>query len=207
MSMDGSGMPGLGQGAPRWGLGTRLLHWLTVFALGWQLVVGFFLFGPGMATHEWMPLHISIGAAVLAVVAVRITWRALGRRPGHTGQRALRLLEAAVHVSLYALVIAVVTTGWLAYRPAPFMPPARLFGLFVVPGAPHIAAFTARQLAEVHSFLVWALLALIAAHIIAALAHAVIMRDGILQGMLWNRSARTKVDAPPVGQTEPRSPS
>ncbi len=53
------------QDHPVWSLGLRLLHWLTVVALATQIAMAFWLMGrPGMATLRWLPLHMSLGAAL-----------------------------------------------------------------------------------------------------------------------------------------------
>jgi cytochrome b561 len=181
-------MRAIGQKTGGWSLGLRLLHWLTVVVLATQLVIGFFLFGPGMATHHWMPFHISIGASVLGIVLFRLAWRLFESRPLRTDSPALRHFSTAVHVALYVLIIAVVLTGWLAYRPAPLMPPARLFGFLVVPRAPDVLGLSARNFASAHSALVWAFLVFVAAHVAAALVHAVYFRDAVVRGMLFGRS-------------------
>ena len=181
-----------------WSLGIRLLHWLTVIALAVQLAIGFFLFGPGMATHVWMPIHISVGAGIFGIVIVRLAWRLFDHAPKRMASPAFRRLAALVHASLYTLIVAVLITGWMAFRPAPFMPPAKLLGFFAVPQAPSVPDFSVRDLATAHSILVWVFLSFVALHLAAAVVHGVILRDGIVEGMLWSRGDRR---APkPAGQ-------
>jgi cytochrome b561 len=45
-----------------------------------------------------------------------------------------------------------------------------------------------REFSIIHQGLVWALLAMVGLHLMAALMHATILRDGILSGMLFGRS-------------------
>ena len=86
----------------------------------------------------------------------------------------------------------------MAFRPAPFMPPAKLLGFFAVPQAPSVPDFSVRDLATAHSILVWVFLSFVALHLAAAVVHGVILRDGIVEGMLWSRGDRR---APkPAGQ-------
>lgn len=122
---------------PRWALGIRLLHWLTVLALAFQLVVAFGpMKGPGMATMNWLPVHMSAGVTILAIIVLRLGWRAFTKAPVQPISRSSQRARIAFHVSIYALILAVLITGWLGYRPMPFMPPARLFGDLPVPLAP-----------------------------------------------------------------------
>lgn len=187
---------GLDDEVPGWSLGIRLLHWLTVIALAAQLAIGFFLFGPGMATHVWMPIHISVGAGIFGIVIVRLAWRLFDVAPKRMASTAFRRLAALVHASLYTLIVAVLITGWMAFRPAPFMPPAKLLGFMAVPQAPSVLGFSARDLASVHSILVWVFLGFVALHLAAAVVHIVILRDGIVDGMLWSRRDRNTPKPP-----------
>jgi cytochrome b561 len=168
----------------RWPAAIRLLHWLTVAALGLQTVVAFGpMKGPGMATMYWLPTHISTGVLILALVFVRLGLRAFTKVP--TGRHApwIQASSAFAHAGLYALMVAIVITGWLAYRPMPLMAPARLFASVTVPVAPAIAGLSAREMAAIHSTLFWVFTALVGAHALAAAMHAVLFRDGTMRAM------------------------
>ena len=156
------------------GLAIRTLHWLTVPVLAVQLFIAFFLVG-GMGTIRWLPQHVTLGAALLALTVLRLILR-LGT--DHQRRPAARV----VHCALYVALVAVVRTGWLSYLPAPLQPPLQIFGAVPVP--------VLRWLPEVpwaalHRALVWTLLALIAIHLGAALlrfvrtpkAHAALPHD------------------------------
>ncbi|MEH2480486.1 cytochrome b561 [Nitrobacteraceae bacterium AZCC 2146] len=170
-----------------WSFGIRVLHWITFAALVAQLGIAFGWMG-GMATMRWLPLHMSLGLTILCVVLIRLGWRAFAHAPRRQGARPLKRLSVLVHTSLYALILAVVITGWMAYRPMPMMPAARLFASMPVPLAPSLAKISAREFSIIHQGLVWALLAMVGLHLMAALTHATILRDGILSGMLFGRS-------------------
>jgi cytochrome b561 len=70
----------------------------------------------------------------------------------------------------------------------PFMPPARLFGKLPVPLAPSVGALSARGFAFVHAKLVWILLGFVGVHILAALVHFVLLRDGVMRSMFFGKS-------------------
>lgn len=167
-----------------WSFAIRLLHWLTVVALAAQIVVAFWLMGsPGMATPRWLPLHMSLGTAIVGITLVRIVWRMFERAPKLSELRWVRRLSCLAHASLYGLLLAVSLTGWFAYRPAPLMPAVRLFGAWPVPLFRGFQAVSFREIAAIHRSLVWILLGLIAVHMAAALWHALVLRDGVWRGM------------------------
>ncbi|WP_292573289.1 cytochrome b/b6 domain-containing protein [Mesorhizobium sp.] len=56
-----------------------------------------------------------------------------------------------------------------------------------IPRAPNVAGLTARDFIAIHGTLFWTLATLVGLHILAALIHSVLFRDGILKGMLFGR--------------------
>ena len=184
-------------GKPRlhWHFGIRLLHWLTVAALAAQIAIAFGpMRGPGMTMMNWLPLHMSIGVTILAIIVLRLCWRIFTRAPVRPTSRFMRSATAFFHMLLYGTILAVLVTGWLGYRPMPFMPPARLFGDLPMPLAPSVGALSARGFAFVHQKLVWILLGLAGVHVLAALTHFVLLRDGVMQSMVFGRSSTASQD-------------
>ncbi|OBQ76398.1 cytochrome b [Mesorhizobium loti] len=177
-------------GKPRlhWHFGIRLLHWLTVAALAAQIAIAFGpMRGPGMTMMNWLPLHMSIGVTILTIVVLRLCWRSFTQAPVRPTSRFLGFATAFFHVLLYVTILAVLITGWLGYRPMPFMPPARLFGTLPVPLAPSVGALSARGFAFVHQKLVWIMLGLIGVHVLAAMVHLGLLRDGVMRSMVFGR--------------------
>ena len=177
-------------GKPRlhWHFGIRLLHWLTVIALAAQIAIAFGpMRGPGMTMMNWLPLHMSIGVTILTIVVLRLCWRSFTQAPVRPTSRFLGFATAFFHVLLYVTILAVLITGWLGYRPMPFMPPARLFGTLPVPLAPSVGALSARGFAFVHQKLVWIMLGLIGVHVLAAMVHLGLLRDGVMRSMVFGR--------------------
>ena len=177
-------------GKPRlhWHFGIRLLHWLTVAALAAQIAIAFGpMRGPGMTMMNWLPLHMSIGVTILAITVLRLCWRGFTQAPVRPTSRFVRLATAFFQMVLYVTILAVVITGWLGYRPMPFMPPARLFGTLPVPLAPYVGALSARGFAFVHQKLVWMMLGLVGIHVLAAMVHLVLLRDGVMRSMVLGR--------------------
>lgn len=172
--------------SPRWPRGVRVLHWLTVLVLTFQIVVSFGpMTKPGMATMHWLPAHMSAGVLVLGIVIARLAWRAFSKAPYQRISRSSQLARTVFHMSLYALILAVLVTGWLGYRPMPFLPPARLFGALPVPLAPSTGPVSARAFVFIHTRLVWILLGFIGIHVAAALVHLAWFRDGVMRSMTF----------------------
>ena len=171
-----------------WHFGIRLLHWLTVIALATQIAIAFGpMRGPGMTMMNWLPLHMSIGVTILAIIVLRLCWRSFTQAPVRPTSRLIRFATAFFHMFLYVTILAVLITGWLGYRPMPFMPPARLFGILPMPLAPSVGALSARGFAFVHQKLVWIMLGLVGIHVLAAMVHLVLLRDGVMRSMVLGR--------------------
>ncbi len=135
-----------------------------------------------MAMMNWLPVHMSAGVTILVIIILRLGWRASTKAPG-AHFTILARARSIFQMSIYALILAVLITGWLGYRPMPFMPPARLFGELPVPLVPSVGPLSARAFAFIHAELVWVLLGFIGIHIAAALVHLAWFRDDVMRGM------------------------
>jgi cytochrome b561 len=170
------------------GYGTfaKILHWLVAailvgqFALGWLMPKVRRGMEPGLS----MRVHISIGIVVLALIAVRLVWRVTHPVPLEPDlPRWQRNAASAVHGLLYLLVFVTTFTGW-------FYASARgwsltFFGLFPLPALVAQGSPTGRAVGGIHETIVWVLLAVVALHVLAALVHAFVYRDRVMQRMLF----------------------
>jgi cytochrome b561 len=164
----------------------KTLHWLVAaillaqFALGWLMPK----VRRGMEPSVSMRVHISVGIVVLALIVVRLLWRmGHGVPPEPQLPRWQRTGSVAVHWLLYGLVFVTTLTGWF-YASARGWP-LTFFGLFPLPALSVEGSPTGRALGEIHESLVWVLLAVIAVHVLAALVHAFVYRDHVMQRMLF----------------------
>ena len=164
----------------------KLLHWIIAAILVVQFVLGSLMpdirrgMEPGYAMHT----HISIGIVVLALIVVRLLWRLTHPvAPAPELPRWQRVSSEAVHWLLYGLVLVTTLSGW-------FFASARgwsltFFGLFPLPAlVPQGSAF-GRAFGGIHEDIVWVLLGVIALHAAAALLHAFVYRDQVMQRMLF----------------------
>ena len=95
---------------------------------------------------------------------------------------AWQLRSAQVmHLALYVLFFAVPLVGW-AYSSAVGYPIV-WFGVLPLPDFVPVDKALAHDLKELHEVLAWALVVIAAVHIVAALKHQFIDRDGLIDRM------------------------
>ncbi len=163
------------------------LHWLIAVLLIYMLFFGEDLIkGKGVGGAFGPSLHVSIGSAILILSLFRLVWRLINPPPAYPAGMASweRMASTATHLVFYALLIGIPLTGWLAtpkfLSEKGAMMGLTLFGAFPLPGAPSLG-LPMKGLHELGSNLGIALLAL---HVLAALKHHFINRDGVLRRML-----------------------
>lgn len=171
---------------------TRLLHWLTVVLVIFQLASGW-----SMSATEGTPLfpplltlHRSSGSALWVITAIRLCWRAMFAKfpPFPAGlPHAMEWAAKTSEWALYALLLCEPAAGL-----ADTLLRGRPFPLFVwtVPALlPRSLAWSA-NFHELHEWGAWALTALVCVHALAALFHHVVLKDDVLEAMLGVRKPR-----------------
>lgn len=182
--------------AARYGAVAIAFHWLIAAALvalywiGWSMTD--LPLGPDKLTAY--ALHKSIGLTVLVAAAARLLWRATHRPPALPADMApwQRIVAAATHWSLYALLLLIPLSGWFLNGTTGF--PISWFGLVGVPNLVAADPGMKDLAAEVHEFFGKVLLALVALHVAGALHHHFVLRDAILTRMLPVGSRRKLED-------------
>jgi cytochrome b561 len=163
----------------------RLLHWTMAV-----LILAMLLIGTGMVStvspryHELLSIHRSIGVVILVLAAVRLLNRVLNPQPPlpsdlPSWQKASAKLS---HLLLYALMFSLPLVGWAMLSAAGY--PIVVFGSLHLPAIlPHDVRMYA-LLRAAHTDLAFLLCAVFIAHLGAALFHALIRRDSVLQSMV-----------------------
>jgi len=172
--------------------GAKSLHWLiallifVLFPLGW--VMGDF---SGAQKAQAYNLHKSLGIIVLTLMALRIVWRGLYPAPALPSTMPPLERKGAMlgHLALYALLFALPLTGWALISTSGR--PSLLFGYMEIPLIPWLSelpADTKKSYHEAfegaHGLLANVLLFFVAAHLAAALRHAILLKDGVFSRML-----------------------
>lgn len=175
-------MPAMVPRSARYSTGAIVFHWTIAALVIVNLAIGL-LHDAVPLLRAWMPAHKAIGITVLALTALRIVWRLTHRPPRLLGLSAAeRATALAVHLTLYALMVAMPLTGWMMVS-GHGARPLTWFGLATIPALPVSAAQSALG-ANAHGLLGWLMLALVVLHIAAALRHHLILRNGLLLRMV-----------------------
>ena len=163
------------------------LHWLIAL----MIVAGFYLGWimtdiPGFTPTKlkYFSWHKWIGVTVFALAVIRLAWRLTHRAPDMPrGMAPLQKLAAEVaHVFLYVLMLVIPISGYL-YSSAAGIQVVYL-GIVPLPTLIGPDAALKVMLRIVHIWLNYTLLALVTVHVLAALKHHFIDRDGLLTRMI-----------------------
>jgi cytochrome b561 len=183
-------------GAQRYGAVAIALHWLLALLLFALLALGLWLVQLPDAGYDTVKImlilyHKQLGVLAFALAALRLAWRLVQRLPALAAglpdwqQLAARLM----HLCLYGLMFALPVSGWLMSSAAGFT--VSFLGLADLPDLVLASDTLFRELASLHRWLAYALLALAAAHAGAALHHHFLLRDDTLSKMLSAGRQRT----------------
>lgn len=170
----------------RYTVAAVLLHWVIAVLILANLVLAVTSANSEGVLHRTvLNLHKSIGFSVLLLSLVRLAWRLYRPPPAaFEGQAAWeRSLASAVHVAFYFMMILIPLLGWWVSSAAKTLHPINVLGWH----APFLPVMRGREFSggimEMHRFLGFAMAALLALHIGAALKHRFIDRDGLMGRM------------------------
>jgi cytochrome b561 len=179
------------QGQERYTTTAIVFHWLIAV-----LIVGAFTLGlvmtdiPGFSPTKlrYYSWHKWAGVTVLLLAVLRLLWRLKNRPPALPEAMPAWQRSAAhgLHHLLYLLIFAVPLSGYFYTLATGF--PVVYFGLFQLPVLIAKDPALAEILKGVHYWLTMLLAALVALHVLAALKHQLVDRDGTMRRMLPGRS-------------------
>jgi cytochrome b561 len=162
---------------------SRILHWLMAAMILTMLFIGIGMV-TSLANYHWLiSIHKPLGIAILILAAVRLVNRQLNPPPPlpEGFPSWLRFAANSSHIVLYVLMFAVPLVGWGMLSAARY--PVVLYGALelppILPQNPMLFAF----LRSTHTVLALLFLAIVLAHLAAALMHALVFRDGVFQSM------------------------
>jgi cytochrome b561 len=181
------------------------LHWLIGAALLGQIAFGFALdeIAPRNtpARSAVINLHKSIGIVLGLLIAARLLWRLAHHPPPWPSGLASWQRRAAVvtHRMLYACMLVMPLSGYVGSNFSRHG--LKFFGTPWAPWGPDLPAVYA-FFSTLHIATAFVFTALIALHIAAALRHALVERDDVMQRMWPRRPAAHRGSAHRAPSTE-----
>jgi len=178
----------------RYPLAVVILHWIVAAGVLVLLVTGAYMVGLSKNTDQrafFFNLHKSLGILTAGFIVGLIVWRSRGKVPGlpATMPRWERQAAAVNHALFYLLLIGVTVVGYLTSSFSKYGP--KLFGISL----PHWGwddAALRGHFADWHRWGAWAFAMLIVLHVLAAVKHLAVDRDGVFQRMLPGGERLTK---------------
>jgi len=182
--------------ALRYGSVAMSFHWVIALLVIANICVGLYMGDLPRSDpmkFEIFQIHKSIGLSVLVLSILRVLWRLVNPIPPLPAgmNPALKLGARISHFVLYFLIVAIPLTGYIMVSASPLGNGTDYFGLFTWPNLPLFAGMTREQLhpihetwEDVHVYLAWSAIVLIPIHVLAALYHGILRRDGVLSRMM-----------------------
>jgi len=163
------------------------LHWLIALLIVATFTLGLVMTDiPGLTPTKlrYFSWHKWAGVTVLALAALRLLWRLRHSPPAYPAGMAPWQSRAAhlLHGLLYAMMFAVPLSGYFYSLAAGV--PVVYFGLFPLPVLIEADPALKPVLGALHYWLNMGLAGLVALHVLAALKHLLVDRDGIMGRML-----------------------
>jgi len=170
----------------RYSTGAIVLHWAIAIMviINWRIAEGA-EHASRAARAEIMANHMATGMLILLLTLARLLWRLTHTQPAFS--QTLKPWEAAVarivHLAFYVLLIGLPLMGWIGSSMEGKA--IDVFGAFTIPGLPVAAnRGLGHEILEVHGSLGEIMLYLIVLHVLGALKHHFIDRNGELYRML-----------------------
>lgn len=180
---------------PRYTRVAVLLHWVIAAAIVVNVALALAVDAlPDAWVRPAIDTHKSIGITVLGLALLRLLWRLSHRPPPLPAGQARweRMLSHLAHALLYLVMLALPLSGWLhdsAWKDAATHP-MYWFGLFEWPRVGYVMGLPPGtrealhdRFGDLHTWLAYALYALLALHIVGALKHQWLDRQAELQRM------------------------
>jgi len=178
--------------SPRYSGVAMALHWLIAGLIAINFAAAWAAEDAGKAAKQQiMDNHEAFGLIILLLSVVRLVWRLVHRAPPFAD--TLKAWEVALarvtHWLFYLILVALPFTGWAMVSAFTGGKPISLFGLVDVPGLPFAQSKdTAGTFHELHEVFATVTLALFLLHVLAALKHQFVDRDGTMARIVpWGR--------------------
>ena len=165
------------------------LHWIVAVLLSSALLLAWVLPRKSAPGYDGvLELHKSIGMTVLALVVLQLLWRLGNPVVPAAGLTPLEArLSGITHWALYAVMFLIPLTGYLfASAQGQHLD---FFGLFTLASPLSSDRAISGPMEFLHKTGQYAIYGFVGLHVVAALYHHFVKRDGVLQRMLPLRGA------------------
>ncbi len=162
-----------------------IVHWLTLALLASAWFLGHEL---DEARHEagatiaGYIAHALVGGAVLLFTVARLYFRSKDGTPPPVGQSLMDKVAKGIHHGLYALLVLLPASGVMTVMNSDVGKALMSGDATLLP-----KKFTGVPAHEVHEILVTVLIVLVAVHMLGALKHQFIAKDGLMERMSLRR--------------------
>lgn len=170
----------------KFSLPARALHWSIAILLLIQIPLAWYMIDLPMSMEKLSRygLHKSIGMTLFVFAVIRLVRTILGSRPPLPAAttKLEKILAKTTQGLLYLLVMIMPISGWVMSSAANV--PVTVFGLIPLPNLVEPDKAFMATMQNIHEMQSYALLALIALHILAGLKHQFVTKDNVLYSML-----------------------
>ena len=168
-------------------LPARWLHWAIFGLIALEFAIAWTMPDIHRDTRPvgLVAWHLGLGTFILSLMLLRLLWRGVSGVPDpHPAPAWQDRIARLTHGLLYAGFIALPLLGWANASARGWT--VHWAGWVPLPALAAQGAAWARPLGDVHQIVAYALLGLIALHVLAAVHHHFIVRDGLLRRMWWS---------------------
>ncbi len=185
--------------AKRWTRIARVFHWTTLVLIIIQIPLGLLMvevyevYTETYADDTWVMrtslVHHTLGFMILGITLSRFGWRMSHTAPALPASLVSyqRWLARLTHICLYLLLVIYPLSGWASLSAYEGEFPIFFFGFDDVPGivpqATEDAFFNYEFFAEIHRYCWRVGAGILGLHVVGALWHHFVAKDGILRRM------------------------
>jgi cytochrome b561 len=170
----------------KYGLITKIFHWLCALAIIGLFVLGFWMVDLSYYSQWYKPapdLHKSIGVLLFLVMISRLLWRLTQPTPKPLPSHKTWEQKSAhaVHVILYILTFVVMASGYLISTADGRA--IAIFNWFEIPSIGELFNNQEDIAGDIHRWIAYGLIILAILHALAAIKHHFFDRDATLKRM------------------------
>lgn len=168
-------------GVAKWALSSRIFHWVSVVLLvvTWAMIE----LNEDALTDDYMALHKAFGLSVLFWTLGRLINRLMTKAPYAVPMPKWQTgIAHLTHLALYGLLIAMPLAGWLTSMYAGYG--VSMFGLFDIPSFVQENRDMEKLFENIHTNILWTMLLVFTGlHVVGALYHQFVLKDGLIKRM------------------------